>query len=506
MSFLKKHAAILSIAFAGLIARLLALTRYGDFWGDEMFSFVYSQKPWLTSLRYWAMETNPPLHMVVLKLWWYVFPTTEWWARLPSVIFGMMSIWALYTFAQKLFNKRTATLAAILLALSPYHIFISATARGYALFLFLVILSLYFFHALFIAGETTKKNYWLFGLVTLGLLYTHLTSLLLLATEGISLILLDRDSSATRLGRAQNDNRWRAIKKFLLVTLPAAGLWLPWAIPAFYFKLHNPSFGQAWFFNIQPTFQTWLEALHPLFGAQNPPLQFFIIMSVFPVLISYTIYQQKKSGGINKIFLYLLTTFFVLPAVATCLGLLNIKFFAIAVPPAIILTAYLVNFCFSSQILASLLLAGLLIPNLLNFSHLFPIEDWRTVNGFVDARLQPSKKQLFISTNFTDQPRVNRYFKPNIASLPYYPYDEKLWDEMAITKNYILPNRSDLEMATWYQEKNIARYDEIFLLQHTNLGQIYLHEFLEKNNWKLTASMSPRLVCDDCKLLYYVHP
>lgn len=506
--FLKKHAVILSIALAGLIARLFALKYYGDFWGDEMFSFVYSQKPWLDSLHFWTLETNPPLHMVLLKLWWQIFPTTELFARLPSVIFGAASIPALYIFAKKLFGGRMAAIAALLLALSPYHIFMSATARGYALLILLVILSLYFFHAIFIASETTRKNYVWFGLTALGLLYAHLTSLLLLATEGLYLILYTRDSSRQRRAQhfAQNDSRWQAIKKLIIALLPAMLLWLPWAIPAFYSKLHNPSFSQAWFFNIEPTFKTWLEALHPLFGAMNPPLQFSLIALSFPLALAYALYRQKKKGAIDAALLFALVMFLAPIAAATITGLWNIKFFVIAVPAAIILTAYLIDCGVRSQILATAILAGLTVPNLINLSRLLPIEDWQTVNSFVEARAQSNKKQLFLSSNFTDQPRVDRYFEPKLPTMSYYPYDENLRDEMIISKNYVLPTRSNPEMAAWYKKKNIAAYDELFVLQHTNLGQIYLDGFLEKNNWKLIDHTQPRLVCDDCALLYYVHP
>ncbi|MBI5728879.1 MAG: glycosyltransferase family 39 protein [Candidatus Magasanikbacteria bacterium] len=502
--FLKKHAAILSITLAGLTLRLVALAHYGDFWGDEMFSFVYSQKPWLTSLRFWTLETNPPLHMVFLKFWWYVFPETELFARLPSVIFGTVSIWAIYRFTQKLFTNRTAILAALLLALSPYHIFMSATARGYALFLLLAILSLTFFYTIFIAGETTRKNYVLFGLIALGLLYTHLTTLLLLTTEGLLLILLKRDSSpASR--RAQNDNRWRALKKFFLTILPAVLLWLPWAVPAFYFKLHNPSFDQAWFFNIEPTFKTWLEALHPLFGAMNPPLQFILISVFFPILIAYALYQQKKKGTIDARLLFILLMSLVPVVAATGLGLWNIKFFVIAIPPTIILTAYLIDYSLSSHILATLILIGLTLPNLIGLTRFLPAEDWRTVNTFVAAHTNPEQKQLFVYTNFTDQPRVARYLKGAVPAIPYYPYDEQRWDEMVITKNYLRSPHPNEEMATWYEKNRITQYDELFVLQSSTLGNIDLRGWLEKNHWELKDKTTPRLVGDDYQLLYYAH-
>ena len=50
-------------------------------------------------------------------------------ARLPAVAAGVLAVWCLYLFARRAFGQRTALLAALLLALSPWHVVMSRLAH-----------------------------------------------------------------------------------------------------------------------------------------------------------------------------------------------------------------------------------------------------------------------------------------------------------------------------------------------------------------------------------------
>lgn len=65
--------------------------------------------------------------------------------RLPSILFGVGGVATVFFAAAKLFDRRTAVIAALLLALHPYHVFYSQIARGYAMAATLSLLSLIFF-------------------------------------------------------------------------------------------------------------------------------------------------------------------------------------------------------------------------------------------------------------------------------------------------------------------------------------------------------------------------
>jgi hypothetical protein len=77
-------------------------------------------------------DTHPPGYYILLWCWMKVFGWSEWAIRLPSIIFGIGSIVAIYHLT-KLSSRATAGLvAAALLAFNGYHIVWSGIGRMYA--------------------------------------------------------------------------------------------------------------------------------------------------------------------------------------------------------------------------------------------------------------------------------------------------------------------------------------------------------------------------------------
>jgi mannosyltransferase len=177
----KKQKILLAIIIlSAATLRLLAILHVGDFTWDEMFSFTYSQKPWLDSLTFWTWETNPPLHLIFLKLWFYIFPADEFWQRIPSLIFGVITVWWVYKIGRDYFHERVGQISAILLALHPYHIFISTFGRAYSLLLCLTAISIYYFLKIFVKNEFSKKDLIILAAINLLISYAHLTGFFIL--------------------------------------------------------------------------------------------------------------------------------------------------------------------------------------------------------------------------------------------------------------------------------------------------------------------------------------
>ena len=65
---------------------------------------------------------KPPVFFYILALFFKLFGPGEAVARLPNIIASLAGIAIVYEMALDLFNRRTATLAALFLALSPYDI------------------------------------------------------------------------------------------------------------------------------------------------------------------------------------------------------------------------------------------------------------------------------------------------------------------------------------------------------------------------------------------------
>ena len=74
-----------------------------------------------------------------------IFGQNEWGVRAPSVIMGFISIITLYLLAKEFFDKKVAAIAAIFLAISPWHFLYSRQANDAGILLPFIILGTLFF-------------------------------------------------------------------------------------------------------------------------------------------------------------------------------------------------------------------------------------------------------------------------------------------------------------------------------------------------------------------------
>jgi len=124
---------------------------------------------------------NPPFYYIFLDYWTYLFGDNEFSIRFPSVIFGLLSILVLYYLASLLFNKRIALFGALILAVNPFHIYLSQQARMYSLFTLFSLLSLIYFFKILKDGR--KKNMILYLFFNALNLYTHYFAIFVLFIE-----------------------------------------------------------------------------------------------------------------------------------------------------------------------------------------------------------------------------------------------------------------------------------------------------------------------------------
>ncbi len=133
------------------------------------------------------LDYKAPLQTYLMVPAIAVFGLNEFSVRLPSAVFGILSIYALYLLCQKLFPKhpKIAGLAALLLAISPWHIQFSRMALEVNLTSLLIPLGLY----LFLKGEEDEKFY-IFSLTSFGIgLYAYHAARLFIPLFGLFLIL-----------------------------------------------------------------------------------------------------------------------------------------------------------------------------------------------------------------------------------------------------------------------------------------------------------------------------
>ncbi|MCW5960582.1 MAG: glycosyltransferase family 39 protein [Pyrinomonadaceae bacterium] len=89
-------------------------------------------------------EPHPPAYYFVMFVWTKVAGTSLSALRLPSVLFGILSIIFTFLVACELFNKTTGVVAAGLIAFHGHHIYWSQNARMYAMTCFLGLLATWF--------------------------------------------------------------------------------------------------------------------------------------------------------------------------------------------------------------------------------------------------------------------------------------------------------------------------------------------------------------------------
>jgi 4-amino-4-deoxy-L-arabinose transferase-like glycosyltransferase len=100
--------------------------------------------------------------------------------RAPSLIAGAATIPLVHLVGARTVGRRAALVAAALTALSPFMIFYSAEARGYALMTALVLLSTL---AMLVALDGKPRWWWVYGACTCLAVYSHYTSVFALAAQ-----------------------------------------------------------------------------------------------------------------------------------------------------------------------------------------------------------------------------------------------------------------------------------------------------------------------------------
>jgi mannosyltransferase len=179
---------VVDIAIVSGVSLVLGLIRLGApaLWFDEAYTFRQLQKGYLEQF-----EGYQPFYYWIVKPWTSVAGTSEWAMRLPSVVGAMLAGALLVVLGRKLFDRRVALLAGLLLATSPYFVKWSQQARAYPL---LVAASLVATMLLLRAVERGTRAAWLvYGLAFAGLLVTHAAVALLLVPAHAVLVAQRRE-------------------------------------------------------------------------------------------------------------------------------------------------------------------------------------------------------------------------------------------------------------------------------------------------------------------------
>jgi mannosyltransferase len=183
-----------------LLALVLRTRELGiSFWIDEGLSVGIADRPLSEIPEALRLDGSPPLYYLLLHLWMEVAGTSEEAVRALSVLCGLVAVPVAWWAARALFGTRSAWMAAVLAATSPFLTQYAQEARMYALMALLALIAAAAFARAFAFGGDRRP--WAIGYaVTLAaMLYTHNWALFFGAACGaVWLFLVVRAAGAER--------------------------------------------------------------------------------------------------------------------------------------------------------------------------------------------------------------------------------------------------------------------------------------------------------------------
>ncbi|MEW5988514.1 MAG: glycosyltransferase family 39 protein [Chloroflexota bacterium] len=124
------------------LAALLRVVNLGGrpLWYDEAFAVLYAEKPLVTMLYGTvsqvggaAADVHPLFYYTLLHSWMELWGQSPAAVRSLSVLLGIATVWVVYHLAGYLYGRRVGLVAAVVLSISPFHIYYSQETRMYAL-------------------------------------------------------------------------------------------------------------------------------------------------------------------------------------------------------------------------------------------------------------------------------------------------------------------------------------------------------------------------------------
>ena len=182
-------------------------------WLDEGVSIARAGSPVSRIVSGRDPDPSPPLYYLLLHFWIKVFGDSELSIRIPSVIFGVLAVFAIYRAGGVFFDRRTGLTAALFLALAAFPVYFSREARMYPLLLLLSLVSYYFLGKMLRGGGPVAAAGYICA--TAGALYTHNLGISTVLAQNIFILCVLRKKDIPI-------RRWYTLQGLLLILyLPA---------------------------------------------------------------------------------------------------------------------------------------------------------------------------------------------------------------------------------------------------------------------------------------------
>src|SRR5262245_40586468 len=131
----RKPLVLFAIVFLAFALRVVGLGRE-SLWYDEAYTLRFARSSFGGMFRLLVREAwDPPIYPTTVWAWVRLVGVGDWQARFVSALAGTLAVLFVHRLARKLFDLRTAHLAAFLAAISQLLIAYSQEARCYSVLL-----------------------------------------------------------------------------------------------------------------------------------------------------------------------------------------------------------------------------------------------------------------------------------------------------------------------------------------------------------------------------------
>ncbi len=336
---------------------------------DEGFSLFLARADVATfSHSIWHSEFNMVLYYELLR-WWLHLGNSEFAARSLSVLCAVATVPVIYLLGARLFERGTALIACLLLAVHPFHLELSQQARSYTLVVLLVSLSSWYF--LRMVDDASWTNCIPYAVVSAASIYSHFFAGLVILAQWLSLFL------------RQKHLPWKTLVRSLAALIALL-------IPAGVYLLHSQRSHVAWI--PRPSGRQALDVLYSLTLSKGRCLVYLTLWGV--ALWCALRKPREQAWPYRFVAAWLLIPLAITGVVGLVQPLWVPRFLAVCLPAAILLAAagvaQLTRWSRTAGILALLIVvfySGSAIRFYLRHPE-FSV-DWRTAITYLLPRLQP---------------------------------------------------------------------------------------------------------------------
>ncbi len=257
----KWRLAFLSFALVYIIILLLNLTNPPIQWDEVVHlnggSFLY----WGNYDKFVLNSFYPPLLDTLTVLSFNLFGVGLFAARLVPVIFSILALWAVFELAYRMYDGKTALLAAVLLGVMPGYYWLSGLALLETMLVFFTTASILFFYRWL---TTHKDRNLVFSGLAIGLGFLTKYQMVV---AGIIIIV-------SILFLARNQLKL-AFKKFTLTVIAAVAVVIPWIVIAY--DVYADQLLSQWLYALQVG-----NPERAIYSGRFPAPIFYLIEMVWP--------------------------------------------------------------------------------------------------------------------------------------------------------------------------------------------------------------------------------